>query len=772
MAKNPTIEELYGKPNIPLTQQFQDKYPGVSNEVAAAKVAEGWTPPTEDKSPVGILSTESAASNLNTTKKQFDDMSQRYVPEKGMIRDTKSGALISDQQAKTNAGLTDQQTQEGGMSFEDAYDLFGDDFTGIKKVGDKFYPDASAYERVGISGMTDGTTDVKQTQLESEANQAAQQVEGLYQDFLSYNVDADPAFQSQVNTIKAQYDKMRRDMERINESRQRQLQTMGMVSGTTRYAGGVQLGIEGEELSQANKRIAEINRQESAAISQARSAYENGQYQKFAIQADLLKDVRDQKQQALTDYNNKLVAASEAMQKQQEFNLEVSKYLSDVDWRNSQIEQFWAEYEQKQTEMLKGEKPMVVSAGSSIFDPNTGEFLGTAPKPVDTSAPEIKAWNGMIHQWDSNSQSWITLGSENDPSNLGKLVTINGKTFVQQTDGTFVEPAVPDTVNQQTISILEDKLNTFNEVLNNKQGLKRAVGEYATKRWTPFTADKAELVDFVGKVEQLTSEETINTLLDLKKAGGTLGALSDQERIMLQNAATAIGNWKIEDKKTEKVKGYEVSEDVFIKEIKRLQELTQKALKEAGGTQDYKAQINQMINSGQVTGQQIQEKVDFWNQQGWDWTDEDIYKTFSGDETSFNTVGSDTKPGEFKVSIAAGIAKRTNNPGNLVYIGQAGAKKDPNSRFAMFDTPEQGFRALVNDLKAKQTTKGRLGLGPNATLAQLINVYAPPSENATNQYIQQISSNLGVSPNTKLSQIDTIKLAKAIAKKESSTTII
>jgi len=74
---------------------------------------------------------------------------------------------------------------------------------------------------------------------------------------------------------------------------------------------------------------------------------------------------------------------------------------------------------------------------------------------------------------------------------------------------------------------------------------------------------------------------------------------------------------------------------------------------------------------------------------------------------------------------------RNNNPGNLRYyasipwVGQIGS----DSRgFAIFDKLENGVRAMIKTLYNDR----------NKTLAQIIYEYAPPSENNTEAYIQNI----------------------------------
>jgi len=125
---------------------------------------------------------------------------------------------------------------------------------------------------------------------------------------------------------------------------------------------------------------------------------------------------------------------------------------------------------------------------------------------------------------------------------------------------------------------------------------------------------------------------------------------------------------------------------------------------------------------------------------------------------SFNSVGNTT----VSIPSSSRLAKVNNNPGNLRYAGQAGATQGEGG-FAKFKTPEAGIQAL-HDQIALDASRG-------LTLAQFISKYAPPSENDTAKYIQDIITATGASPATLLKNIDITNLTKAVALKESSTKI-
>ncbi|EAA8821717.1 hypothetical protein AHT39_001916 [Salmonella enterica subsp. enterica serovar Isangi] len=123
---------------------------------------------------------------------------------------------------------------------------------------------------------------------------------------------------------------------------------------------------------------------------------------------------------------------------------------------------------------------------------------------------------------------------------------------------------------------------------------------------------------------------------------------------------------------------------------------------------------------------------------------------------------SDGSPGE----AARGI--RNNNPGNLEYsksnpwVGQTG----DDGRFAKFETPEHGIRALGRNLMSYQ----RQGID---TVSEIINRWAPPTDNNdTTAYIKAVCDQLGVSTDEPLdsSNPDTLKaLCAAIIQHENGS---
>ncbi|CAM3956630.1 hypothetical protein [Serratia silvae] len=99
---------------------------------------------------------------------------------------------------------------------------------------------------------------------------------------------------------------------------------------------------------------------------------------------------------------------------------------------------------------------------------------------------------------------------------------------------------------------------------------------------------------------------------------------------------------------------------------------------------------------------------------------------------------------------------RNNNFGNLQFVGQEGAELEaPNAkgeqRFAKFDSPEEGFRALANQLSSyAEGTSKAVGYQKLDTVRGIITRFAPEGENDTEGYIKQLSKTLGVRESDRL----------------------
>jgi hypothetical protein len=114
------------------------------------------------------------------------------------------------------------------------------------------------------------------------------------------------------------------------------------------------------------------------------------------------------------------------------------------------------------------------------------------------------------------------------------------------------------------------------------------------------------------------------------------------------------------------------------------------------------------------------------------------------------------------------ISLRQYNPGNLME-GSGMLDKLDDERFATFPTLEAGWNALIRQLNkyaGKQGLKSTTGITGDSTLAEAMAKYAPKYENDTEGYIDTLATALGVTPDTKIKELDTKEWATAISRVE------
>jgi hypothetical protein len=217
----------------------------------------------------------------------------------------------------------------------------------------------------------------------------------------------------------------------------------------------------------------------------------------------------------------------------------------------------------------------------------------------------------------------------------------------------YLTPKLQAEWTDEMIAPITDKLSNVNSLLDTV-GSSNAVGPNPLARinlFDPLTASKS---NFIAGVQRLTSQETLNTLIELKRAGGTLGALSEGEKAMLESAASNIGTWAQKDKNGNIV-GYKTTEKAFTEELQRLQDISQKAL--------LRADIVPMSQKTNIL-------TDMLFRDNPTWSDEDISeaveRTLPRYLTDFNSVGNTSAS---KISKAI---KQVESSGNYNAKGSSG----------------------------------------------------------------------------------------------------
>lgn len=202
------------------------------------------------------------------------------------------------------------------------------------------------------------------------------------------------------------------------------------------------------------------------------------------------------------------------------------------------------------------------------FNPKTGKYedsgLGTVDPTTDRKTEVVKRADGTQYLMDSSTGDPI---KELDNSNKSK-----------------------EAANIQTA---KDSVQSLDALLTHR-GLNGAVGANPFARSSPdFNAFTGVRQDFIASVQQITSELTLDKLIQAKANGATFGALSDGEREILAASASKISTWAIKDS-AGNIKGYNTSEKSFKAEIQRIRDLTNRAVEKASALQtEYQGLYNQ-----------------------------------------------------------------------------------------------------------------------------------------------------------------------------------
>ena len=109
------------------------------------------------------------------------------------------------------------------------------------------------------------------------------------------------------------------------------------------------------------------------------------------------------------------------------------------------------------------------------------------------------------------------------------------------------------------------------------------------------------------------------------------------------------------------------------------------------------------------------------------------------------------------------LAERNNNPGNLKFVGQAGASQGEGG-FAKFDSPQAGFKALQSQLQLYASGGSQAaGYKKLDTIESIMGLYAPKGSNNTEAYIQMLEKQMGRGRAEQLNFSDTNTLATMMA---------
>lgn len=133
----------------------------------------------------------------------------------------------------------------------------------------------------------------------------------------------------------------------------------------------------------------------------------------------------------------------------------------------------------------------------------------------------------------------------------------------------------------ETMNKMNLKVQDIDTLLSHS-GLNSAVGPTGFTRMGLLDKLTGKRADFIGKVQKLTSQETLDNIIRLKQSAGGVGTLSDQDIRILREASTSINNWAQFDEKGN-VTGYAIDQGSFRRELEDLKAATARLMAGAAG---------------------------------------------------------------------------------------------------------------------------------------------------------------------------------------------
>jgi hypothetical protein len=216
---------------------------------------------------------------------------------------------------------------------------------------------------------------------------------------------------------------------------------------------------------------------------------------------------------------------------------------------------------------------MTLSPGQSIYDPNTGEILGTAPDKPLSPKDSIQAVGDTLLQYNAQTGGWETIyakpkGTTADDLSVNERLSLAEKGYELDENGNLIRTNV---TSQEKIDKSNRVITAVNDILGiNWQGV---VGAVQGKK--PEFVMSGEQITAKRKIDQLTG------LLTLDNMGIMKGVLSDADIKIITSASTSLHR--------------AMDEGSFLKELENIKHVAKSVLNSD------KLEIGQILDNGDGT---------------------------------------------------------------------------------------------------------------------------------------------------------------------------
>jgi len=433
--------------------------------------------------------------------------------------------------------------------------------------------------KVIYDGITFNNSQDATNYAQESAKVAAQNFGNTVMSIQNGSIPLSPGEQAQIAALKSQYDTIIAAQQLQNTNATGVANIRGYQTGAAEYDNAFQAKVIGSIASAGFAKVAALQVEEAGAIAALTQKLKDGDIAGVKMAYDAYTEANnkrtDQLRKTIEDTQKAIKDAQEAkIAAEKTYYEEVTKPIQSI---LTSAAKYGADAATlSQIKAATSVEDAIEIAGSSLQDPK--------------AKYEIQ---GMLIDMEYKRAQIQKLRRETEEV---------GQPTASERKAIEAEKKAQETM----LPVLRDKVALIDS-LKDATGLSAAVGPnplawFSSSNWYTGVKD-----DFIAGVNQLINKETMDTLINLKAQGGTLGALSDQERILLQTAASKIGTWQVFDD-TGKVVGYKTSEETFKKELDNLRYLTQRAIEKAQGQLFNEAEANTL---DAVYGQPTQSGTEF-----------------------------------------------------------------------------------------------------------------------------------------------------------------
>jgi hypothetical protein len=226
-------------------------------------------------------------------------------------------AIVTSQPAQERA---DQQSNEfnkmaGGGSYASVGEARSAGLTGDLR----FNPDTNRYEQAKPQQTA------PQPQQQSFQDPADAMAQSLLDRLLSRPDAINAGLQSQIKSINEMMAQQRQAMQEVNKAQQGAVDKLGIASGRSRYAMDIQQGIVTEAVTQGLQRIAKIDAEEQALISEAVAAAEGREFEALDRAYNFMQDLKKEKAASLKAVQEEMEFQQKAQMEQQKHQMQMLK---------------------------------------------------------------------------------------------------------------------------------------------------------------------------------------------------------------------------------------------------------------------------------------------------------------------------------------------------------------------------------------------------------------------------------------------------------------